>query len=109
MVSLDGVKVGGTVIPEMKADGAIMDTGTSLITTSMQDAIAINSVSSSLQHPVITLGLARHLACLKEWHSEASKHAYFRTALASCILGPQRRLLHTEGNFRVSSAMLTEH
>ena len=45
MVSLDGVKVGNTVVPEMKADGAIMDTGTSLITTSMQDAAAINSVS----------------------------------------------------------------
>ena len=45
MVSLDGVKVGNTVVPGMKADGAIMDTGTSLITTSMQDAAAINSVS----------------------------------------------------------------
>lgn len=45
MVSLDGVAVGNTMVPYMKADGAIMDTGTSLITTSSQDAATINSVS----------------------------------------------------------------
>ena len=55
MVSLDGVKVGNTVVPEMKADGAIMDTGTSLITTSMQDAAAINSVRPQCSFPLISV------------------------------------------------------
>lgn len=45
MVGLDGVAVGGQRVPQLKADGAIMDTGTSLITTSAGDAMRINSVS----------------------------------------------------------------
>ncbi len=59
MVSLDGVRVGDTVVPEMKADGAIMDTGTSLITTSMQDAAAINSVGPYCKCPSLQTGTVR--------------------------------------------------
>ena len=48
MVALDGVAVGRTMVPAIRADGAIMDTGTSLITTSSKDAAAINSVRTRL-------------------------------------------------------------
>ena len=66
MASLDGVKVGDMVVPEMKADGAIMDTGTSLITTSMQDAAAINSVSPRCNCVATPLGNAHHVECLRK-------------------------------------------
>ena len=48
MVGLDAVAVAGQKVPQLKADGAIMDTGTSLITTSAGDAMRINSVSICL-------------------------------------------------------------
>ncbi len=44
MVDLDGVAVGGQRVPQLKADGAVMDTGTSLITTGSGDAMRVNSV-----------------------------------------------------------------
>lgn len=56
MVALDGVAVGTTEVQGMKADGAIMDTGTSLITTSSGDAAAINSVRTTPSKK----GISRH-------------------------------------------------
>jgi hypothetical protein len=47
MVGLDSVQIAGKAVPNLSADGAIMDTGTSLITTSAVDAAAINSVRGS--------------------------------------------------------------
>ncbi len=63
MVSLDGVAVGNTMVPYMKADGAIMDTGTSLITTSSQDAATINSVSLQCSLSQKTL---QYLCCARQ-------------------------------------------
>lgn len=47
MVGLDNVEVNGKRVNNLAADGAIMDTGTSLITASAADAAAINSVRPS--------------------------------------------------------------
>ncbi len=44
MVALDSMAVDGKIIQGLQADGAIMDTGTSLITASAADAATINAV-----------------------------------------------------------------
>ena len=46
MVHLDGVTIGDEAVPGVTADGAIFDSGTSLIATNAQDAAAINAVRS---------------------------------------------------------------
>lgn len=52
MVALDGIQIGARPVPALAADGAIFDTGTSLITTSAADAGAINGVCAC---PLTTL------------------------------------------------------
>ena len=45
------------MVPAIRANGAIMDTGTSLITTSSKDAAAINSVRNHLPIFLLQLGI----------------------------------------------------
>ena len=51
MVGLDAVSVNDKVIQGLQADGAIMDTGTSLITASAADAATINAVRARIYFP----------------------------------------------------------
>lgn len=80
--------MGNTMVPYMKADGAIMDTGTSLITTSSQDADAINSVS-------LQCSLSQNLASLavQGRTKPASQHAVITQNVLKrdCVGAHQRR------------------
>ena len=69
MVALDGVAVGRTMVPAIRADGAIMDTGTSLITTSSKDATAINLVRNHLRDTLISWGVLCALHLYTRAHS----------------------------------------
>jgi hypothetical protein len=63
MVHLDGVTIGDAAVPGVTADGAIFDSGTSLIATNANDAAAINAVRP-LPSPAHMDGIARVQATL---------------------------------------------
>lgn len=85
LVALDSVAVDGNIVAGLQADGAIMDTGTSLITVGAADAATINAVCA-FKSPACCAALSAQAVQA----AQSSKGA----AQLSCSLGLQLHAFH---------------